>query len=177
VTVAPQDANVYVANQGDGTVSVFTIEVMGGLVVARGSPVAAGTGPSAVTTEPSNRYVFVANATSNTLSGYTTGTAPLAPLSGSPFTTGASPYSVAVDPLDNFVYVANKGSSNISAYALGAGGTLTEPAGSPFAAGGGPTSVAVDPTGRFAYVANAGSGDVSVFAISLSIQVMVRCRR
>jgi DNA-binding beta-propeller fold protein YncE len=121
--VAPQDTNVCVANQGDGTVSVFTFEPFRGLVVASGSPVAAGAGPRAVTTESSNRYVFVANAASNTLSGYTTSTAPLTPLSGSPFTTGNSPYSVAVCPLDDFVYVANKGSNNISAYALGASGT------------------------------------------------------
>ena len=63
-----------------------------------------------MTTEPSNRNVFVADATSNALSGYTTSTAPLAALNDSLFTTGNSPCSVAVAPLDNFVYVDNKAS-------------------------------------------------------------------
>ena len=54
--------------------------------------------------------MFVADATSNALSGYTTSTAPLAALNDSLFTTGNSPCSVAVAPLDNFVYVDNKAS-------------------------------------------------------------------
>jgi DNA-binding beta-propeller fold protein YncE len=120
--------------------------------------------------------VYVANATSNTLSGYngdskgndyTIGDASgaITAISGSPYRTGSSPSSVAVDPLDNFLYVANEGSNNISVYALGADGSLSALPSSPFAAGDGPSAVAVDPTGSFLYVANAGSDNVSVFAI------------
>ena len=168
----PDTFFVYVANQEDDTVSAFTANgsnPSGALIAVSGSPFAVGSGPRAVTVDPSGQYVYVANAASNTLSGYNfynnnLGTP--AALSGSPYTTGTSPDSVAVDPLDNFVYVANEASNNISAYALGAGGALTAITGSPFAAGDGPSAVAVDPTGRFVYVANSRSGTISVFAIT-----------
>ncbi len=178
VTVDPLDAYVYVTNQADGTVSEFTNEnsngvlTTGALTAVSGSPFTAGSGPRAVIVDPSDQYVYVANATSNTLSGYYSlsgtiqdGGGAITAISGSPFLTGSSPNSVAVDPLDNFLYAANQGSNNISAYALDASGALTAVPGSPFTAGDGPSAVAVDPTGSFLYVANAGAGNVSVFAI------------
>jgi 6-phosphogluconolactonase (cycloisomerase 2 family) len=165
VTVSPLWNYLYVADQGDDTVSVLNFDPPGDAVTR--SPFSTGTGPGAVAVDTSGDYVYVANSTSSTLSVYHSGSAgPLTPLSGSPYPTGASPSSVAVHPLDNFVYVANKGSNNISAYAVSAG-TLTELAGSPFAAGAEPASLAVDPTGRFVYVANAGSADVSVFTVNM----------
>jgi 6-phosphogluconolactonase len=178
VTVDPLDSYVYVTNQADGTVSEFTNEnsngalTTGALTAVSSSPFTAGSGPRAVIVDPSDQYVYVANAASNTLSGYYSlsgtiqdGGGAITAISGSPYKTGSSPNSVAVAPLDNFVYVANTGSNDISAYALGASGALTALAGSPFTAGDGPSAVAVDPTGSFLYVANARSDNVSVFAI------------
>jgi 6-phosphogluconolactonase len=184
VTVDPSGFYVYVANQADGTVSEFTINIANGalagpltgaLTAVSGSPFPAGTGSRAVIVDPSDSYVYVANATSNTLSGYyikigytiPDGDGAITAISGSPYMTGSSPNSVAVDPLDNFLYVANEGSSDISAYSLGAAGTLTALTGSPFTAGDEPSALAVDPTGSFLYVANS-SGTVSVFAITAS---------
>jgi 6-phosphogluconolactonase len=165
---------VLVANESDGTVSVFTIDENtshnGGLS-ANGPLFPGGTSPRALTIDPSGQFIYLANGPSNTLSGFSGSTADGPPASngsaitGSPFATGSNPSSVAVDPLDNFVYVANQGSNNISAFAIGAGGTLTTLAGSPFAAGAQPSSVAVDPTGMFTYVVNSGSDTVSVYAI------------
>ena len=164
--------HVYVTNQADGTLSEFAINGSNGALTAvSGSPFPVGTGPRAVIVDPSDSYVYVANATSNTLSGYngeyTTGDASgaITAISGSPYGTGSNPNSVAVDPLDNFLYVANEGSNDISAYSLGAGGSLTALTSSPFAAGDEPSALAVDPTGSFLYVANS-SGTVSVFAIT-----------
>ena len=179
VTVDPSGFYVYVVNQADGTVSEFMITanssgLTGALTAVSGSPFAAGTGPRAVIVDPSDQYVYVANAASNTLSGYyikpgytiPQGDGAITAISGSPYQTGSSPSSLAVDPLDNFIYVANQGSDNISAFALDATtGAQTPLAGSPFAAADAPSAVAVDPTGSFLTVANAGAGNVSVFAI------------
>jgi 6-phosphogluconolactonase len=178
VAVQPFDiglVGVLVANESDGTVSVFSIDnntSHNGALSANGSPFPAGNSPRALTIDPSGQFIYLADATSNTLSGFSGSTADGVPASngsaitGSPFATGSNPSSVAVDPLDNFVYVANQGSNNISAFALNAAtGALTSIAGSPFAAGTQPSAVAVDPTGMFAYVANAGSDTVSVYAI------------
>jgi len=163
VVSAPLLSLLYVGNQGDNTVSVLNVGEGG---VVTGSPFPAGAGPRAVAVDISGNYVYVANSTSNTLSGYQTSSAgPLTRLSGSPYATGNTPDAVAADLSDNFVYVANKGSNNVSAYALGAGGTLTALSGSPFTAGGGPVGIVVDPTNQFVYVANAGSADISVFTI------------
>jgi len=164
---------VYVANQADDTVSQFTINFSNGALTgalsADGAQVAAGMGPRALAVDPSGQFVYVANATVNSLSGYNFSNNNLgvpAVLGGSPYQTGSGPNSVAVDPLDNFVYVANQDSDTISAYGLAASGDLTALAGAPFATGDAPSAVAVDPTGNFVYVTNAGSGSVSVFAIN-----------
>jgi 6-phosphogluconolactonase len=116
------------------------------------------------------RFVYVANAYSNTVSAYRIGAnGALTPVARSPFPTGDVPASVAVDPLGRFVYVANAFSNTVSAYRIGANGALTPVPGSPFTAGftagSEPSSVAVDPWGRFVYVANYGTYLLSAYPI------------
>ena len=106
----------------------------------------------------SAEFAYVANANSNTVSGYTINAASgaLTAIAGSPFPAGTIPISVTVDPTGKFAYVANEGSDNVSGYTVDpATGALTPIAGSPFPAGTFPLSVTVDPSGKFAYVANA----------------------
>src|SRR6516225_7083650 len=90
-------------------------------------------------------FVYVANANSNNVSGYTLNptTGALTPISGSPFAAGSGPFSVAVDPTGKFAYVANETSNNVSGYTINpTTGALTAIAGSPFVAGSVPASVA-----------------------------------
>jgi 6-phosphogluconolactonase len=104
---------LYVANRGSNNVSAYTIGAGGALSAVSGSPFATGTSPASVAVNPHEypavtltTYVYVANATSNTLSGYNiynNNQGMPAVLSGSPYKTGSGPNSVAVDPLDNFV--------------------------------------------------------------------------
>ncbi len=114
------------------------------------------------------QFVYVANANSNNISGYSLGAnGALTPVPGSPFATGRNPASVAVDPTATFVYVANEDNpGSVSAYSIGSNGALTPIAGSPFAAGSEPESVVVDPKGKFVYVANEQSNTVSAYKIS-----------
>ena len=91
-------------------------------------------------------FVYVANANSGNVSGYTIDatTGALTAISGSPFAAGTNPQSVTVDPTGKFAYVTNDGSANVSGYTIDpTTGALTPISGSPFAAGTSPRSVAV----------------------------------
>jgi 6-phosphogluconolactonase len=164
---------LYVTNHDarDNDVAGFSIDCeTGRLTPVPGSPFAAGSGPSAITIDPSGRYAYVSNSGSNNVSAFhiDENSGRLMPVSGSPFAAGSSPSSVAVDSSGQFVYVTNKASNNVSGYTINATtGALTAISGSPFAAGTSPISVAVDPNDRFVYVANQGSDNISGFSISL----------
>jgi 6-phosphogluconolactonase (cycloisomerase 2 family) len=168
VAVAP-DVNaefaVFVANQSDGTVSVFG-DCCGATLNPNAVPaLAAGTAPGSLAIDIAN-HLYVANQSSNTLSAFASIATNAANMATGSYATGSMPTSVAIAPLDNFLYVANGGSNDVSAFVLeGTTGALTPLAGSPFAAGNQPAAVAIDPTGRFAYVANAGADSVSVYAV------------
>jgi DNA-binding beta-propeller fold protein YncE/tetratricopeptide (TPR) repeat protein len=130
-----------------------------------GSPFVAA--PVSVTVDPSGKFAYVANTSSNNVSAFTidVATGALTAVVGSPFAAGASPTSVTVHP-GKFAYVANVGSKNVSVFTINAAtGALTAVPRSPFTAGMGPFSVTVDPSGKFAYVANVSSNNVSAFTI------------
>ena len=126
-----------------------------------------GSGGDEPTREYHN-YVYVANASSDTVSGFSIkidGT--LTGLAGSPFAAGASPRSMAMTSAGEFVYVTN--SNQIWAYTVSAG-VLNNMAGAPFAfrsaAPPMPHDIALDPGGRHAYTANENTSDVAVFSIN-----------
>jgi 6-phosphogluconolactonase (cycloisomerase 2 family) len=187
VTYTPTFA--YVANQGSSTiassVSAYAINASNGDITAvSGSPFldgGAGTFAFAtsVTVDPSGRFAYVANESTNDVAGYTidSSSGALIAINCSMCSTGMSPTAVAADPSGQFVYVTNIGSStvlpSISAYTINAiTGALTPVSGSPFPAGGAATSpnaVTVDPTGQFVYVASEStsvdSGNIAVLTI------------
>jgi 6-phosphogluconolactonase (cycloisomerase 2 family) len=173
----------YVANQGSqsaaSSVSAYTITAASGhLTAVSGSPFADG-GPgtfafaSSVVVDPTGRFAYVANESTNDVAAYTidASTGALTSISGSSFTTETYPISVTVDPTGRFVYVANNQSYNISAFAINTStGGLTPLSDSPVPTGTTdaiPVSVTVDPTGQFLYVANSDveNGSISVLTI------------
>jgi 6-phosphogluconolactonase len=68
----------------------------------------------------SNDYVYVANATTQTLAGFAVGTGTLTAVTNSPYALSFVPTAVAVNPADTIVFVA--GASSIYAFAIGTGG-------------------------------------------------------
>jgi 6-phosphogluconolactonase (cycloisomerase 2 family) len=160
----------YLANSGDKTVSIYTVNKTTGQLRHNGY-VLVGTNPTSVTVDPAGQFAFVANQGSANVSAFTinASTGALTPVAGSPFTAGTNPTSVTVDPLGQFAFVANQGSANVSAFTITGTGALTPVAGSPFTAGTNPSSVIVDPSGEFAYVANQTSNTVSTFAIATGV--------
>src|SRR5258705_12595472 len=95
--LTPQFA--YVANFTSNNISAYTINAGTGALTAVGSPIAAGSGPAAVTVHPSGKFAYVANFDSNDVSAFTinASTGSLTPV-GPPVAAGNTPASVTVDP-------------------------------------------------------------------------------
>lgn len=189
---------LFVATQGDSSVSSFSINLSTGLLTANGAKAATGNTPSAMILAPSGTTLFVANSnpaiapssppctlpSRGTITAYTVNTdGTLTAVSGST-QAGVVPVAMAVDSGGHFLFVANQGlqcippsgeiSGTVSVFAIQAK-ALTEVPGSPFtvAAPGAPTStgpsgVAVTPDGKFLYVANQFDGTVTKFSVDAS---------
>ncbi len=179
VTVDPTGKFAYVANAGAGSVSAYTvgaatgaltpIDADSGLAGIQNFP--AGSGPEVVTVDPSGKFVYVANRSSNDIWAYsidaTTGAlTALSTIAGRygsqalAMTQGAS----AVTYSPKLAYVANGLDDTVSVYTINPDTGALSGVGTPAPAGITPQSIAVDPTGRFAYVANDGGG-VSSYTI------------
>ena len=149
VTVDVLDIFAYVANQGDGTVSGYTINsVTGSLTPMTGSPFPVGTNPQAVTIVPSNEFsgdefAYVVNSGSGNVSAFAVDpvTGVLTAIAGSPFGAGMAPQAVVVDPSGEFAFVPALGSNNVSVYFINQlTGALSPVTGSPFPTGTAPQS-------------------------------------
>lgn len=113
LTVNASTTYLYIARSGkNGGVAVFSIGAGGALNPVTGSPFAAGSGTYSVTLDKSGTYVYAANRTDGTISGYTIvpGTTAaalsLTPLSGSPYTSGAGVQSIGVDTTGKYLLAA-----------------------------------------------------------------------
>lgn len=155
-----------------GWVFGFAIGSGGALTPAAGSPYQAGVKPSAVTTDPTDRFVYVTDFASNELIGYGIhGGSQLSFLINGPFKTGNEPQAVAVDPRGKFMYVANALDSSVSAFVIdlstGTPSAAVNPTGSAVnSTDTQPLAIAVDPAlGRFVYTANFIGDSVSGFRL------------
>lgn len=182
---------LFVATQGNSTVSSFTIDLSTGLLSASGTGAATGTVPSAMIMMPSGNTLFLANSnpaiaansppctlpSPGSVTAYTVNAdGTLTAVSGNS-TTGFIPLSMATDSGGHYLFVANQGlqcdpaSGTISVFSI-SNAALSEVPGSPFRASAplapsdsGPAAVAVTPDGKFLYVANQFDGTVSGFSV------------
>lgn len=111
VAVNPNSTALFVGETNAG-VRVFTI---GSNVFTEisGSPFAAGGQPRSLAFNGTGDYLYVANASDNTISGYSVlASGSLTPLSGSPFSSvGEQPFAVALDKSKKFLIGVNLGGS------------------------------------------------------------------
>jgi len=164
VNVLASGSTVYVTAY-DSTVSpsvgyvfAFAVGSTGALTPLNGGvPYPAGVHPSAVASDSTSSYVYVADLLSAQVLGYSVSSGALTPLPSSPFPAGNQPAAVVADPKYPFVYVANSLDNTISAYST-SNGALTS-IGS-YATGEQPVAIGIDPsTNHFLYTANfLGSG-------------------
>ena len=176
-TTAPQacPANyvpyIYVVEQNPGTsggslIRQFQMNLTtGALTPLATATVAAGVTPHAIAEDPTARFVYVTDSTSNQLIGYivqSNGT--LSPMNNGPFSTSLYPEGITVDPRGKYVYVTNYNASTVSGYAIDtATGT---PAGvfsnGVSATGTGPNCVTIEPSqGVYLYTSNFVDNSVS----------------
>jgi len=155
-----------------GWVFGFAIGSGGALTAASGSPYQAGVKPSAITSDPTNRFVYVTDFASNQLIGYSIlSGSQLSFLINGPFRTGNEPQSVAIDPRGKYMYVANSLDSSVSAYVIslpdGTPSSAVNPTGSATnSTDTQPISLAIDPAlGRFVYTANYLGNSISGFRL------------
>lgn len=101
-------------------VRVFSISsTTGKLTELSSSPFSTGAGPDAVLVDATDSYVYVANHTDGTISGFLlSSSGSLTTISGSPFSTGSLPTAMAEDNSDTYIAVACEGSNALETYTI-----------------------------------------------------------
>jgi 6-phosphogluconolactonase len=162
------------SNANPGWLFGYAVASGGALTPVSGSPYQAGVKPSALTTDPVNRFIYVTDFASNELIGYgVLSTDTLQFMVNGPFRTGNEPSSIVIDPRGIFIYLANSLDENVEAY------SISLPTGTPSQdvsiTGGAtttdtdPVSIIVDPgLGRYVYTANYLGNSVSGFKLNPS---------
>jgi len=171
---------LFVATQGDSSVSAYLIDLSAGTLTANGKSVATGSVPTAMILAPSGKALFVANQATNDISSYTVSSDGTLTSGATTPTGGMTPLNMAMDSAGHFLFVANQGvqvdpaSGTVSVFAV-QDATLTAVPGSPFqvaelgaASGTGPAGVAVTPDGKFLYVSNQFDSTVTSFSVDAS---------
>ena len=150
-----------------GQITSYVIGSGKALTPGAGSPFAAGVTPNAITTDPTNRFVYVTDFGQNLMLSYSVqgGNGTIEPLVTSTTPTGQLPSAITVDPRGRYIYVSNYGSGSVSGFALnattgipsGLAGTSSSTGTDP-----GPAAVVVeDSIGRYVYTANFIGNSVS----------------
>lgn len=180
MAITPNGSFLYVANQGGGTISGYTInQATGALTAIAGSnpsPFPTGTTPVRLAIHPNGKFIYCANAGTNDISVFNINQSTGALVQNGPtIPVGANPQGIVIDPSGAFLYTANNGADTISAFTInGTLGTLTAVAGSPFNNGGanGANALAIDPAGKFLFVSNNTTNGVSAYTITAGTGVL-----
>ena len=166
VLVHPSNKFVYVANQSDNDISLFTIDSAIGSLHEVLPRTATGLTPASLTMDSGGNFLFALNQVSGSISVYSinAGTGALTAVAGSPFPTFANPIAFASTPSAKFLYVLNANLGSVFAYTITSG--VLQPVSSiPVQVGRGPLALAVDPAETFVYVANSADNTISVLSI------------
>jgi DNA-binding beta-propeller fold protein YncE len=168
VAVAPNDHSVYVANQGNATVSQFDVQPDGTLAPKSPPAVPAEAGASGVAVAPDGDSAYVTNLDAGTVSQYDVDRATGALAPKSPAAVGAPPLASGLgtspNAYDMNVYVASL-SGRLAQYSVDdKTGELAPLAPPSLSVGAGSAGVAARPDGDFVYTPDAGTGSVSQFS-------------
>jgi 6-phosphogluconolactonase len=156
-----------------GWVYGFAIGSGGTLTPASGSPYQAGVKPTAIASDPTDRFVYITDFASNELIGYGINSGSVLNfLVNGPFKTGNEPQALTIDPRGKYIYVANSLDSSVSAFLIdlstGTPSAAVNPTGSAInSTDTEPIAIAVDPAlGRYVYTANFLGNSVSGFRLN-----------
>jgi 6-phosphogluconolactonase len=193
LALTPSRQFVYAVNSRENTISIFTVEE-GGSLILTGAPVQAGNGADEAVVDPTGEYLLVTNTIGSGPSGgdisvysIAAGTGGLTEVIGSPFDANEGPTQILFTHSGEFVYAVNPSLGEVSGFVFcptqrasqpqcsGATGVLTPAPGSPAISGAGAAALAVDGSDQFLYVVNPSAnnpppyqstvGNVSAFTI------------
>jgi 6-phosphogluconolactonase len=186
VNVVASGAYVYVtaydstASPSVGYVFAFAAGSGGLTPLNGGVPFSAGTHPSAIASDSTSSYVYVADLGNSDVLGYSVASGALTPMTSGAngtnrFPTGDQPSAMVADPKYSFIYVANSLDNTVTAYSLSSGALTSL---GTYATGEEPVAIGIDPsTNHFLYTANyLGSGingTVSGFELSPTAGTLV----
>jgi len=178
--VPPISENLYVTDSVNYMVLNYPVPSTGTLPTKPMSSNPTGTVPSGVTVDPCNRFVYVANSTSNDVNAFTVCSAvslpncpradySLLPVTGSPFPAGNTPGPLLEDAFGNYLYVLDQGQNAISAYKISTTtGSLTAQTPATIATNSFPASIAIRSDNSWMFVTNLNSANLSQYAITPS---------
>jgi hypothetical protein len=171
----------------DNTLSEYTVDASGSVVehtnpntgfpyTTAGTPIAVLAVQTAPIGGTSGLFVYVASATTNSVSVYqlcTTQSAnclspdvtnfKLLPV-GTPTTVGSNPVAMVTDPTKSFLYVVSENSSQVFGFRInGTQGTLTALSPANLSTGSQPVAVAMHSSGMFLFVSNNASSNISSY--------------
>jgi 6-phosphogluconolactonase (cycloisomerase 2 family) len=155
VTAPKVSRFAYVANNQDGTVSVFEIDHA--MLRAQDYAYVAGSSPLSLALTPSQKFLYVGGNGSPGLVGYSVNvdTGRLTPLSPTPF---YSPLlQLAVEPVGRFLVTVD--GSSVQSYKINGNTGALLSAG--FASASSPFALAIHPSGKFVYGINVNNNEVS----------------
>jgi 6-phosphogluconolactonase (cycloisomerase 2 family) len=131
----PTGTYLYVPNNGNATVSSFTLGTGGALTALTTTAITGAKAPLNVAVSPNGSYLYVVDtgtSTGGAVWAYTlkSGSPGATAITGSPFTTGVSPKGIAIDPSSGLLAVdcANASGAttgSIYLYLIGSTGALT----------------------------------------------------
>ncbi len=114
-----------------------------------------------------NSNIYVANATAETIAGYSLSAGSLSNLPGSPYTLGQVPTAIATTPDGSLLYMAT--AANLYVYAIGANGALALGAsGQPVASVSLPTDMVIDKTGNWLFIVSSTTAALYEYQIDPS---------
>src|SRR5882757_10164522 len=103
VTCSTLSEAAYVVNQGDNTVSQYSVGTNGALAPLSTAIVVTGNLPNSITVDPTGRYAYVVNQGDSSVSQYTIGASgALVPMSPAFVLAGYQPASVSIDPMGRY---------------------------------------------------------------------------
>lgn len=175
-TATTNVAFLYVVGQGQNSIEAFHIQGSGEISATSVASFATNPRPVAIALHPSTNFLYVANLTANTVSGYsidhTSGFLTPVGTALPPVSTGPSPVSLGCNSGGQFLFVLNQGDATISVYSIdGARGILTQ-VGAPFSTGLTNTqTLTVSPNSAFLYVLSSTApsttpNTISIFSIA-----------
>lgn len=170
MTVDPAQRLLFVPDDGDDVIHVYSIGTTGTLSEITGSPYDQCAYQLAV--DPSGKFLIAPDDCNGNVAVYSIGASgTLTAVIGSPFFGNSMtfPVGVAIDSNGRWVYVTDEvKNSAINVFALSSSGTLAEIAGSPFVDGSEAYAISVTPNGKYLYSNDYSvqSGQILAFSIN-----------